>query len=676
MINLTQNTYNRQYSLKQQPNFSQVIPFKGNLATAATDAVTGGIKWIEHGGVLADFLFVDTIGMVLPRTYQAFNRNKEELGHPNYKSGFEELIREIFSGPSMFFIPMGLIALSGKLFGSASNIQHQTLDSLTASFKNHVAKDPHFENSRQLKDKFYTNVFQEAFEAHKKVELKSPVNINEEISKILKNIGLLETEKDKNKVALLNKELVEIVSDLNKAHGLHLNNSHEVSLKDTLTNNTFTKTIGTLVEDLHNYSKDIVEKVAETAKTSSKEKLSGVIENLHNIKSNGRKFNFFATVLATASFLYIIPIMYKRNKQFPGIDGLTKSADNQVLVTQQNKANVPIRQSNAINLGAFKKLEINTATNKPSEANSSQKKQVSFSGGGSKFFRYLDFNKQNAPHAILAFYTLGIMLGARLLQARNADERREVATRDFSGLSTIVFAIPILRNITSTISRKVTGFPISSKLSEGFAFITDHLRPKKGVQPMSFENINDIYSGVGKYKNGLVDFSENISKHGGNLHKIFDFLTDDSKKAFNEIAEKLGSKGEKINNGVFGFLTAPFKAGKADLLLPSSNEQIISLIKKAHSDEKLKPLLDKVTAELSKEGNHLVKFAEALKSLPEAVSIVAVSGFLGWFLPWFNINYTKKLYKNKNIQPEQKQVNVPDVNSSINQAITKFLQKK
>jgi len=64
-----------------------------------------------------------------------------------------------------------------------------------------------------------------------------------------------------------------------------------------------------------------------------------------------------------------------------------------------------------------------------------------------------------------------------------------------------------------------------------------------------------------------------------------------------------------------------------------------------------KEFLAIVTKELDKKGNNLVKYAEAQKSIPEAASIVAISGFLGWFLPWFNINYTTKLYKDKEKHP-------------------------
>ena len=82
--------------------------------------------------------------------------------------------------------------------------------------------------------------------------------------------------------------------------------------------------------------------------------------------------------------------------------------------------------------------------------------------------------------------------------------------------------------------------------------------------------------------------------------------------------------------------------------MPETNKEIIEVLKKAQRNDKFKPQLEIITKELDNEKNLLVKFAEAQKSIPEAISIVAVSGFLGWFLPWFNINYTRNLYKHKN----------------------------
>lgn len=592
MIGAIQNNY---YVRQNKNNTVKPQTFKGKF----TDLVTKGIKHIETGGVLVDFVFVDTLGMVIPRTYQAYTRNREELdGKLNVKNGTEELIRELFSGPSMFVIPMIFIALSKKLFGEASKIQFKTLDSLTDSFGRLIKKAKPAKDKVSVKEDFYKNVFQEAFAKHNKIRLSKPVNINEKIEKLVNHISAVERdEKPKENIA----EIKRIVSDVNKAYGLHIDNPQNLTLKDGLT-----KEAGALVADLVNYSKDIVEKVAEYASADK----GAYLEKLHKAKVKGRRFTLVSTFLSTTAFLYSVPIMYQRNVQFPGIDGLVK----------KEKKNEPKDKKNT---------------------------NVSFgnkSSGLDKFFKKFDFNGTGVPYPVLAFYTLGLMLGCRWLQARNPDEKREVATRDFSGLVTIVFAVPVLRNITSTLMKKISGVPISKTLKTA----QEHLNPEN--KPFSFENIEEVYSGVGKLKNNLVDFSQNVENNGGDLRKVFDFLGDDSKKSLNEIFGSISAKNTvvKPTKGLAGFLSKPFRAGKAKLNLPETNKEIIEGFKNVQNIAKFRPQVDTIIKELDNSKNSLVKFAEAQKSIPEAMSIVAISGFLGWFLPWFNINYTRNLYKKKN----------------------------
>ncbi|MDD3420495.1 MAG: hypothetical protein PHE78_07870, partial [Candidatus Gastranaerophilales bacterium] len=436
-----------------------------------------------------------------------------------------------------------------------------------------------------------------------------------------------------------------IVSDLNKAHGIHLDNSHNVTLKDGLN-----KEVGALSGDLINYSKDIVSKISDTAqKGATTEALGDKLKNLHKNKTLARRGILVATFLSTVGFLYSIPIMYKRNTQFPGIDGLV----------DDGKKNNDEKFSLAANLKGDKhadkkarKIEAEKAQTQSSEIKNNDEKpqqpvqdkkqeQVVFgssvkSGGTDKFFKKFDFNGHSVPHAVLGIYTLGIMLGARLYQARNADERREVATRDFSGLSTITFALPILRNFISTGGRRSTGFPLAKTLKS----VKNHFNPT--IKQFSFENITDMYSGPSKLRRGLVDFTENISNQGGDLRKIFNHLSDNSKIALNNLSKAFSSKNKSVES--------KGSKGAVKLILPEDNKGIIDLFKKAQNDEAQKDSLNIITKELDDKKNPLVKKAESLKSIPEAVSIIGISAFLGWFLPWFNINYTRDLYKGKRAQ--------------------------
>ena len=51
--------------------------FKG-VASYIGDANKSFIHYLEKGGFFAEFCIMDLCGLVLPRVWQGFNRNKEE----------------------------------------------------------------------------------------------------------------------------------------------------------------------------------------------------------------------------------------------------------------------------------------------------------------------------------------------------------------------------------------------------------------------------------------------------------------------------------------------------------------------------------------------------------------------------------------------------------------------
>jgi len=108
--------------------------FKG-VASYIGDANKGFIHYLEKGGFFAEFCIMDLCGLVLPRVWQGFNRNKEELGHYNWQAGTEEFLRESITGPSMFLIPIGAVILAGRLLGKATQIKTNLLESFSNIFK-------------------------------------------------------------------------------------------------------------------------------------------------------------------------------------------------------------------------------------------------------------------------------------------------------------------------------------------------------------------------------------------------------------------------------------------------------------------------------------------------------------------------------------------------------------
>ena len=115
-----QNTNNNR-SNNNRPSF-------GNLAV-------GLATFIENNGFLGEFLTIDTVGMMAPRTTQGYLRNREELGHLNYKAGREELVRELLSGPAFFYVPLAVLTVAGILRGKTAKVQTKVLESFKGLMK-------------------------------------------------------------------------------------------------------------------------------------------------------------------------------------------------------------------------------------------------------------------------------------------------------------------------------------------------------------------------------------------------------------------------------------------------------------------------------------------------------------------------------------------------------------
>ena len=107
----------KEVSLKPQQTF-----------TGSFNPVVNVMDAIDKGGFMAAFIAQDGIGMVAPRIYEGLNRNRERdengkrTGPLNWEFARREGVREILSGPSAYFIPLGLLTLIKKYSGSANNV--------------------------------------------------------------------------------------------------------------------------------------------------------------------------------------------------------------------------------------------------------------------------------------------------------------------------------------------------------------------------------------------------------------------------------------------------------------------------------------------------------------------------------------------------------------------------
>lgn len=300
-----QPNYTRHYSGVNQnnnPKQGKQNPTFGNLGAP----LVAFASFIEKNGFLGEFLTVDTVGMMGPRTIQGYTRNQDELGHLNYKAGREELVREILSGPAYFFVPLGVLGAAGLTAGSCAKVSNTVLE----KFKTVMAgTNANIKESKEISKNFIEKLSEKAFEGYTK-ETHFADEIKDILNKTVK--GELAPKK-------AGQDAVEILTKFNKANGKFLDNASHIKLDGKEFD------IATICKDAKNYLKHFTKKAA-----TSTEARETFIESFHNKAKNLRNITNILAVSALSIFLLIIPKLYQTSKKFPGKDGL---------VTDKNPAN-------------------------------------------------------------------------------------------------------------------------------------------------------------------------------------------------------------------------------------------------------------------------------------------------------------------------------------------------
>ena len=248
-------------------------------------------------------------------------------------------------------------------------------------------------------------------------------------------------------------------------------------------------------------------------------------------------------------------------------------------------------------------------------------------------------NKGGFDRYPLFLIAIVFVLGARFVKSRDAHERREVLTRDGITVSSTFFALPVIKNWISRGLDKITKIPTASDKTKFFS-----------LADFSMDNLKNLYSKADKMPEQALTMAKNIVKEGGNISKAF---------------SKLGEEGIKALETI---------AGK-DL----SNSNVLKTLEQAmNSSGDKKEAFNMLTKLLSPADNALVQAAQRLKAIPNLVSIVLTTLFLGWGIPAFNIYFTRnKLKHNKDTksQPENTLKLEPTLSESQKQIIESFFAK-
>lgn len=301
---LRNNTEHNKLQKKQNPSF-------GN-------AVVGLATFIENNGFLGEFLTIDTVGMMAPRTGQGYLRNRKELGHLNYKAGREELVRELLSGPAFFYVPLTALTIASALKGKSAKVDTKVLNGFKNIMKNTTVE---MQNAVETKKNFVKTVINEAFKDYKNEKQlvnelselmeKNATNKFKFVDKV-KNLFRKDNEKIET-AAILKEKATALVTKLNKANSKNLDNASVIEFGGQKYDTA------NLFGDMKNYLDDFTSKAAK----STQEK-DTFIEKFHK---KAQDLRYAANIFAVASlsaFLMIIPKLYQTGDEFPGSDGLTK----------------------------------------------------------------------------------------------------------------------------------------------------------------------------------------------------------------------------------------------------------------------------------------------------------------------------------------------------------------
>ena len=231
----------------------------------------------------------------------------------------------------------------------------------------------------------------------------------------------------------------------------------------------------------------------------------------------------------------------------------------------------------------------------------------------------------------LMFFIVGtlFMLGGRFVKSRDNDERREVITRDVPAVALSAAGAPLINKAVAYAVSKKSGVPIvtlgdadAPLFKFGKDKTTGDYRYKIGRQGAllssnftSQKQIIDWYSDFASMHNALVNFSETVNKHGGNLRKVF---------------KRLGFT-DKLNS----------------ITDATKNTDILNALKQSQANGS-QAFNDLETAfkALGKD-NALLKFAKKSQAYVKLGGIGFMAALLGYFLPHLNIITTKKKYQKK-----------------------------
>ncbi|MDD3435676.1 MAG: hypothetical protein PHC64_00835 [Candidatus Gastranaerophilales bacterium] len=333
--------------------FNRQMPNDGVSFGSLKSGVSGAFDWIDSKGFFVEFLIIDALSMIIPRVLIGLNRDREKTGKINYKAGIEETGREVISGPSMFLIPMGILAayrhlnpISQTKINNLSALNHnmgQVIDSV-----NDIRG---FTNKEQLQKDLAGKLFDDAFG---KLKLENKADLKTKFIDLL--IASVEP-KPKSKIGqwlktkmvkLLNITYADDFESAQKAFTDHVafiynRNKTETptdlsGIKLTIQSDDVVKdiqktkdyTAGQLFADFHNYSKSILKKLtrkdfAQQVIEVSRQGAKKLLETAKIRTSHFKLLTGLTGFLFVGVFLTNLPKLYMQGKISPAMESAKRA---------------------------------------------------------------------------------------------------------------------------------------------------------------------------------------------------------------------------------------------------------------------------------------------------------------------------------------------------------------
>ncbi len=547
--------------LKNTANVSRTETAKsvsfGSASSWAGDTMVSMMNNIDSGGFIVSFLIADGLGFILPRCIKGLLRNRpekkdkdgntiyDENGKPehslNWAFARKEFIREIITGPSAYFIPLGMIAFIKKHFGTANDVKVAAIQAISDTTKSEVITAENKEINRRAFDKaIYKSIAGDKY-AEQFADLQAEYTKHkDELTKA--------TDKAKKKeLKAAMKEDIGKITELFIKHQKETNPSANVLSTSIKVGD---KTIGLgPINKLPNVLEDYFDDISKYIKKNEGKNLSEVLAEFKGHKSGSRIMTILSMFAAVTAFYMVIPKLYNAGLTENPATANSKHKQAEKTVSS-DKITTEVNNDEKITFGKKDGGFLENLGNKY---------------GNGKFTKkvadFFEFNGAEMTGQQMSLLLFGGCIPARMIQSIDLDDLAEGFTRDALAFSALLFGSKALSRLFTDILVKQTGLVLNEKHNQadgsfkrafGYFKMTD-----TKYHILSGTELNAKYSKIGDYKGGISGFAEFISDNGGNLKKTFTHDENIKNKLFEIFKEaapdnvKGVEKYEDLSNDLF-----------------------------------------------------------------------------------------------------------------------------